>query len=181
MSQDATARGAGKAGPSSRLFGFLLRRPEISIFAVAVALVAYFYLRNPVFLTAGNVRTISQFVAPTAIVAIGLVMVMILGEIDLSVGQAFGFAPIVMWIAYEQFLLVLPLAVLIGLLATAFVGFINGAIRVYLGVPSFVVTLGMFFLLGGLNVILTDGFPKPAPEESTLKSALGAYPYSGIL
>ncbi|MCA3747645.1 MAG: ABC transporter permease [Rubrobacter sp.] len=183
MSEDATAReaGVGKAGASSRLFGFLLRRPEISIFAVAVALVAYFYIRNPVFLTAGNVRTISQFVAPTAIVAIGLVMVMILGEIDLSVGQAFGFAPIVMWIAYEQFLLVLPLAVLIGLLATALVGFINGAIRVYLGVPSFVVTLGMFFLLGGLNVILTDGFPKPAPEASPLKSALGAYPYSGII
>jgi simple sugar transport system permease protein len=108
-------------------------------------------------------------------------MVMILGEIDLSVGQAFAFAPIVMYLAYEQFLLVLPLAILVGLLATAVVGFVNGAVRVYFGVPSFVVTLGMFFLLGGLNVILTGAFPKPAPEASLLKEAFGAYPWSGIL
>jgi len=170
-----------KPGLFSRLLGFLLRRQEISIFVVAVALIVYFQSSNPVFLSQGNIRTLSQFAAATAIVAVGLVMVMILGEIDLSVGQAFAFAPIVMYIAYEQFFLVLPLAVVVGLLATAVIGFINGSIRVYFGVPSFVTTLGMFFLLGGLNVILTGGFPKPGPEESPLKQALGAGPWSGIL
>jgi simple sugar transport system permease protein len=184
MTTDAPAQqetAAEKPGFFSRLFGTLLRRQEASIFLVAVALIVYFYVRNPAFLTQDNIRTVAQFVAATAIVASGLVMVMILGEIDLSVGQAFAFAPIVMYLAYEQLLLVLPLAVVLGLLATAGIGFINGAIRVYLGVPSFVTTLGMFFLLGGLNVILTGGFPKTTPEESALKQALGAYPYAGIL
>jgi simple sugar transport system permease protein len=120
-------------------------------------------------------------VAATAIVAFGLVMVMILGEIDLSVGQAFAFAPIVMYLAYESLFLTLPLAIVVGLLATAVIGFINGAIRVFFGVPSFVTTLGMFFLLTGVNVILTGGFPKIPPEAGWINQAFGAHPWSGIV
>ncbi|TCJ13679.1 ABC transporter permease [Rubrobacter taiwanensis] len=179
MATQATAE--KRPGFFPQLLEALVRRQEAGILVVSVGLILYFYLRNPAFLTQGNIQTLAQFMAATAIVASGLVMVMILGEIDLSVGQAFAFAPIVMWIAYDQLLLVLPLAVVIGLLATAAVGLVNGVMRVFFGVPSFVATLGMFFLLGGLNVILVAGFPKPAPEASWLKSALGAYPYAGIM
>ncbi len=165
----------------SRMVGTLLRRQEASIFVVAIVLIVYFQVSNAAFLSQGNLRNLGQFIAATAIIAVGLVMVMVLGEIDLSVGQTFAFAPIVMWIAYEQLLLVLPLAVIVGLLATAAIGLVNGTIRVYFGVPSFVVTLGMFFLLSGVNVTLVGGFPKTAPEASAVKSALGAYPFSGII
>ena len=174
--------GAGtRDGLVPRLVETLLRRPEISIFLVAVALVIYFQASNPAFLEPANLRGLSQSIAATAIVAAGLVMVMILGEIDLSVGQAFAFAPITMYIAYEQFFLVLPLAVLVGLLMTSIVGLLNGIFRVYFAVPSFVATLGMYFLLGGINVILVGGFPKTTPEEGSLTLALGEYPYAGIL
>lgn len=179
--KDEAATQGEKPGLGSRLLGTLLRRQEISIFLVAVALIIYFQSSNPDFLGGGNIRGLAQSLASTAIVAAGLVMVMILGEIDLSVGQAFAFAPIMLYIAYEKFFLVLPLAVLVGLLGTALVGFINGAVRVYLGVPSFVATLGMFFLLGGVNVILVGGFPKTPPDESWITLSLGAYPYAGIL
>src|SRR3712207_2758171 len=165
----------------SRLSGTFLRRREVGIFAVAVALLIYFQSVNSAFLSQGNIRTLAQFVAATAIVAFGLVMVMILGEIDLSVGQAFAFAPIVMYLAYESLFLTLPLAIVVGLLATAGVGFINGAIRVYFGVPSFVTTLGMFFLLAGTNVILTGGFPKIPPEAGWINQVFGAHPLSGIV
>ena len=184
MTTDAPAKeesGARKPGFFSRLGATLLRRQEASIFVVAVALLIYFQSVNSAFLSQGNIRTIAQFVAATAIVAFGLVMVMILGEIDLSVGQAFAFAPIVMYLSYERLYLVLPLAVVVGLLATALIGLINGTIRVYFGVPSFVTTLGMFFLLTGLNVILTGGFPKIPPDGGWVNQALGAHPWSGIL
>jgi simple sugar transport system permease protein len=187
VAQDAPAREERSTGEVkepgllSRLSGTLLRRREVGIFAVAVALLIYFQSVNSAFLSQGHIRTLAQFVAATAIVAFGLVMVMILGEIDLSVGQAFAFAPIVMYLAYESLFLTLPLAIVVGLLATAGIGFINGAIRVYFGVPSFVTTLGMFFLLAGTNVILTGGFPKFPPEAGWINQAFGAQPWSGIL
>ena len=181
MAEQGTSVEAGRPGPSSRVLGFLLRRQEISIFFVAVALIIYFQSSNSAFLSQGNIRTLSQFAAATAIVAAGLVMVMILGEIDLSVGQAFAFAPIVMYLAYESLYLTLPLALVVGLLATAVIGLINGVVRVYFGVPSFVTTLGMFFLLAGTNVILTGGFPKIPPDGGWINQAIGAHPWSGIV
>ena len=178
MAEDVTEK---KPNFLSRLSGALLQRREISILAVAVALVAYFEASNPVFLSPGNVRNLGQFTAAVAIVAFGLVMVMILGEIDLSVGQAFAFAPIIMYLAYERLFLVLPLAVVVGLLATSVIGLVNGVLRVYLGIPSFVATLGTFFFLFGFNVILTGGFPKIPPQGGALNQVLGSYPYAGIL
>jgi simple sugar transport system permease protein len=181
IKEEETGAEVGKRGFFPRLFGVLLQRREVGIFVVAVALLIYFQSVNSAFLSQGNMRTLAQFVAATAIVAFGLVMVMILGEIDLSVGQAFAFAPIVMYLAYESLFLTLPLAIVVGLLATAVIGFINGAIRVFFGVPSFVTTLGMFFLLTGVNVILTGGFPKIPPEAGWINQAFGAHPWSGIV
>jgi simple sugar transport system permease protein len=179
--EEETRAEVEKRGFFSRLFRVLLQRREVGIFAVAVALLIYFQSVNPAFLSQGNIRTLAQFVAATAIVAFGLVMVMILGEIDLSVGQAFAFAPIVMYLAYESLFLTLPLALVVGLLATAVIGLINGVVRVYFGVPSFVTTLGMFFLLAGTNVILTGGFPKIPPDGGWINQAFGAHPWSGIV
>jgi len=187
VTQDVPVReetGAGeekRPGLFSRLSGTFLRRREVGIFAVAVALLIYFQSANSAFLSQGNIRTLAQFVAATAIVAFGLVMVMILGEIDLSVGQAFAFAPIVMYLAYESLFLTLWLALVVGLLATAVIGLINGVVRVYFGVPSFVTTLGMFFFLAGVNVILTGGFPKIPPDGGWINQAFGAHPWSGIV
>jgi simple sugar transport system permease protein len=179
--EEETGAEVEKRGFFSRLFRVLLQRREVGIFAVAVALLIYFQSVNPAFLSQGNIRTLAQFVAATAIVAFGLVMVMILGEIDLSVGQAFAFAPIVMYLAYESLFLTLPLALVVGLLVTAVIGLINGVVRVYFGVPSFVTTLGMFFLLAGTNVILTGGFPKIPPDGGWINQAFGAHPWSGIV
>jgi simple sugar transport system permease protein len=179
--EEETGAEVEKRGFLSRLSGTLLRRREVGIFVVAVALLIYFQSVNPAFLSQGNIRTLAQFVAATAIVAFGLVMVMILGEIDLSVGQAFAFAPIVMYLAYSNLFLTLPLALVVGLLATAVIGLINGVVRVYFGVPSFVTTLGMYFLLTGVNVILTGGFPKIPPEGGWINQAFGAHPWSGIV
>jgi simple sugar transport system permease protein len=87
----------------------------------------------------------------------------------------------VMYLAYDRLFLVLPLAVIVGLLAVALVGLVNGLITVYLGVSSLITTLGMFFLLAGLNVTLTGGFPATPPETNYLTQALGEYAWSGTI
>lgn len=172
--------GTTEAGLGRRFLNVLLRWREASIFVVAVGLVVYFQLSDPAFLSQGNILTLARFVVSTAIIAAGLCLLLICGEIDLSVGQSFAFAPIVMYLG-ESSGLPLIVAVILGLAATAVIGFINGSVTVYLGVPSLIATLGMFFLLAGLNVTLTDGFPKPVPPRSFVTEALGRYPWSGII
>ncbi|MGH2775302.1 MAG: ABC transporter permease [Actinomycetota bacterium] len=172
------ADGPGRDGVA-RLATALWRRREASIAVVAILLLLYFQSSNDAFLSQANIRGLAQSGYATAIIACGLVMLLICGEIDLSVGSALGFAPIIVYLADQEF--VFPVAVVVGLLATSLVGFLNGAITVYLRVPSFVTTLGTLFLLSGLNVTLTDGFPKPAPEESGLTRILGGGSFSGII
>src|SRR5699024_9410387 len=70
--------------------------------------------------------------------------------------------------------------IVLSLVVAAIVGFVNGAVRVYFGVPSFVVTIGTFFLLAGLNVILLDGFPVQVPT-GTARKVLGEFAYAEIL
>jgi simple sugar transport system permease protein len=170
----STARGLG-----ARLAAALVQRREASVFIVAVVLAVYFQSSNDAFLGSANIRTLTEFIAATAIISAGLVMLLICGEIDLSVGEAFTFAPIVMYLADQT--LILPVAIVVALLVTGIVGVINGFVTIYLKVPSFIATLGMLFLLSGLNVTLTDGFPKPAPDASALTSALGGADFSGII
>lgn len=170
---------AARAGNSvGRVAIALWRRREASIAIVGILLLFYFQSSNEAFLGEGNIRTLTQFAYRTIIIACGLVMLLICGEIDLSVGVVFGFTPIIMHVADEQF--VLPVAILIALLVTLLVGFANGFVTVYLRVPSFVTTLGTLFLISGLNVILTDGFPKPQPEASSFTRLIGDAPFAGI-
>jgi simple sugar transport system permease protein len=172
---------AQERGLGSRLLSGLIRVREASVFVVAAGLIAYFQAANPAFLSEQNILSLARFAVPYVVIAAALCMLLICGEIDLSVGQSFAFAPIVMYLAYDRLFLVLPLAVVVGLLAVALVGLVNGLITVYLGVSSLITTLGMFFLLAGLNVTLTGGFPATTPETNFLTQALGEYAWSGTI
>jgi simple sugar transport system permease protein len=178
VSTAARAQGVS-ANIVARVASALWRRREASIALIVILLVLYFQSLNDAFLSQGNIRTLASSGYAFAIIACGLVMLLICGEIDLSVGVVFGTAPIVVYLADQEF--TLPIAVLIALLAAAAAGLVNGFVTVYLRVPSFITTLGTFFFLSGLNVTLTDGFPKPAPADSTLTDILGGAPYSGII
>src|ERR687892_294364 len=177
--RDQVALQAAAGNPLARVAVTMWRRREASIALVGILLLFYFQSSNDAFLDEGNLRTLTQFAYRTIIIACGLVMLLICGEIDLSVGVVFGFTPIIMHLADEQF--VLPIAILIALLVTLFVGFVNGFVSVYLRVPSFVTTLGTLFLISGLNVILTDGFPKPQPEATSFTRLIGDAPFAGII
>ena len=172
---------AQEPGFGGRLLAVLVRVREVSVLIVAVGLVLYFQAANPAFLSESNILSLARFAVPYVVIASALCLLLICGELDLSVGQSFAFAPIVMYLAYDKFFLVLPLAVLVGLLAVALVGLVNGLITVYLGVSSLITTLGMFFLLAGLNVILTGGFPATTPDTNTLTQILGEYPWAGAI
>jgi len=114
---------------SSRAVEFALERRELSIAVVAIAL--YFYFLNSVtdFASTANLQTLGTFIAATAIIAAGEVFLMISGEIDLSVGQVFALTAFIVYFVEDAGVPIL-LAVLVGLLAAAFIGLVNGVITV---------------------------------------------------
>ena len=159
----------------------VLHWPELSIFVVALLLVAYFEYTNADFLlTDASLQNLSQFVAPAAIIACGEIMLMIGGEIDLSAGMVFALAPFVMHFAVQAGA-PLAAAVALALLVSAAIGLCNGIITVTLLVPSFITTLGTNFLLNGLTLTLSHGAPAEAPDDPGFAAAFGNWGYSEII
>jgi simple sugar transport system permease protein len=159
-----------------------LRRRETSILLVAVGLVIYFRVSSEVFLTEGNLVNISQAAAPTAIVAVGIVFLLVSGEIDLSVGMVFALAPFLMHYAIDFYGIPAIPAILLALLISAGIGLINGFIVVKLRVPSFVTTLGSFYVLQGVVLTTSHAYPAEIPTEADgkIRTWLGAANWSEL-
>ncbi len=172
-------------GPSLRSFvrrgaRLLLRKPESTIAVAGAALVAYFGFANPAFLTTANVEIVSQYVIPVAILAVGQTMLLICGEIDLSMGAVYFMTPFLAYFAMEAGL-PLPLAVVAALAGASIVGLLNGAISIAFGIPSFVVTLGTQLVVSGFTLNISDGFPKRAPSGGAAAGIFGGAQYTGFL
>ena len=131
---------AGEVGSLPIIVGLLL----ITIF---------FQTKNSNFLTAGNFGNLIGQLAPTATIAFGVVFVLLLGEIDLSIGYLSGIAGVVVaelqvggrWTALPGWL-----AILIAVLATGVIGLAQGSFVAFIGVPSFVVTLAGLLIWQGM-------------------------------
>ena len=161
-----------------RVAGTLLRRREASIFVVAVALTVYFWAKNPVFVEGDNAKNITETMAPIALVAAGEVMLLICGEIDLSVGRVYALAPAIVWILCDSEKYNLPIWLGFGaaLVFSASVGLVNGVITTYLRVPSFITTLGMLFFLNGVTLHLMEGSQQFMPGGETFQNIFGSQP-----
>jgi len=176
--------GLEQSPPESRSTGgriaeLLLRRRESTIAIAALILAVYFAVSNPVFFTTPNLRIISQYLIATAILATGQTMLLICGEIDLSMGNVFFMTPFLVFFAIEAGL-PLPLAILIGVLGAGVVGVLNGIITIGAGIPSFIVTLAMGFIINGVTLNISDGFPKRAPSTGLASEIFGGAAFSGL-
>jgi simple sugar transport system permease protein len=158
----------------------LLLRPEASVVVVSAVLVAYFQAANENFLTDANLETLSQFVAAPVIIACGEIMLLICREIDLSVGQVFALAPFIMGYALAAGFPAVA-AILLALAVSALIGLVIGLITIGLRVPSFITSLGMLFLITGVTLTLSRGFPASMPDDKRLADIMGAWSYSEII
>jgi simple sugar transport system permease protein len=154
-----------------RLFKLSLQKPELASALLLLLLVIVFQVRSDsVFLSANNIRGILGILPETALVAVGVTLLMICGEFDLSVGSVFALMPMTMAV------LVVGgwpfwIAVLAGLSLCALIGFLNGWITIRYDIPSFITTLGMLFMARSLTVVISGGFPpriKPGEVPSWL-------------
>lgn len=146
--------------------GILLRYREASILIVAGVLMVYFAMSSSAFLTERNLIVISHIFAPIAILAAGQVLLLVSGQIDLSVGHVYALAPFLMYELIIYYHVPALLAILLAVAAGTGVGAINGLVTVKIGVPSFVTTLGMLNLLHGLTLMISNAYPARVPEAT---------------
>jgi len=163
----------------------LTRQREATVFVVDVLLIVYFGFISTVgrqaFFTHTNLITVTQLAAPIIILALGEVMLLICGEIDLSVGFIYQLAPFIMYFLITNYHVPGLLAILIALLSGPVIGWFNGFLTVSLGLPSFIATLGTGFIINGI-VLTTSGAQQQdiPPEVKGIGQWIGQYAWAEI-
>lgn len=156
----ATPPGASGSAPPARkasqaLTTRLLARPEIGALIAAVVIYLFFFAVAPAFRSPEAFATILYASSLIGIVAVAVGLLMIGGEFDLSAGVAVVTYALTAAMLCYQFNLNLWVGVALALALSMCVGFINGFLVVRTGIPSFLITLGTFFVLQGVNLGVT--------------------------
>jgi ribose transport system permease protein len=137
---------------------------ELGVVIALLLLCAFFWWRNPgVFTKPANLAVIMRFIATFGILAIGEILVIITGGIDLSVGSMTALTGVlVAWLMVKGvggvMFGVIP-AILIVLAFAALVGLWHGFFVTKVGVPAFIITLGTWLIASGAAAYLTKGYP----------------------
>ena len=179
MSSPAGTASPQAAGGRLATLGNLVRATEIDVrlFGMVLALVVIFFgfgaLTNGRFLSAINLLTMSVQAASVAILATGMVLIIVSRNIDLSVGSMVGIIAMTYAVLMHE---VYPttigvdtaygwlLALAIGLALGILIGAVQGFIIAYIGVPSFVVTLGGLLIFRGMVWVVSGGATQ-APND----------------
>jgi simple sugar transport system permease protein len=133
----------------------LLARPELGALVGAIVIYVVFFIVAPPFRDATSLSTVLYSSSVYGIPAIAVAVLMIGGEFDLSAGVAVTSSALVASMFSYQFTANMWLGVGVSLVVALGIGFVNGFLVVRTGIPSFLVTLGTFFMLRGLNLALT--------------------------
>ena len=129
---------------------------EHFIFASLLLLVLFFSLVADNFFSVVTLRTILNQLPALTVVTVGITLVLIVGGIDLSVGSVLGFCAAVVGMAMVGWELSIFTACLFGIGAGILCGSMNGILVAYLGLPSFIVTLGMLEMARGMAYLTTN-------------------------
>jgi D-xylose transport system permease protein len=170
------------AAPGRRSIGGLVAQTEIDLrlfgmlVALVVILLGFHIASGGTMLTPGNMTTLAVQASSVAIMATGMTLVIVSRNIDLSVGSVAG----VVAMAYAMLMSeVLPalgigvghpflwvIALVLGLALGALIGAFQGFIVAYIGVPSFIVTLGGLLAFRGTVWLLSQGAAVPVPDAT---------------
>ncbi|MFD1930139.1 MULTISPECIES: sugar ABC transporter permease [Nonomuraea] len=195
MSTDTLARKPYTAGG-------LLRRGDLGAWPVVGGLLAIaivFGTLNEHFLSAENLTNLALQLAATGTISLGIIMVLLLGEIDLSAGSVSGLCAVVMTILYVKQGWHPMAAIAVALAAALAIGLLHGLMHTKLRMPSFVVTLAgligwqglLLYLLGRGGTInlpfdgfvsrLSDTWLPPAMAWALVAVLVGAYAAAGLI
>ena len=136
----------------------LLQVRELNVLTALLVVVALISFSTPYFLTTDNLMGVFRSFSLIAIMSIGMVMVIITGGIDLSVGSVMGLSSLVTALGFQSSLP--SMVCILGGLATGLLfGLFNGALITLIRLPPFIATLGSLSIGRGLMYIITHGVP----------------------
>src|SRR5687767_11131477 len=133
--------------------------------AVLAGIWLYFHwATNSIFLTPRNLSNLATQMSVTGILAVGMLMLIVSGNIDLSVGSVLGFAGGIAAYSLTVLGYGLPAAIVFAVTVAIVIGVFQGALTAYLNIPAFIVTLGgllvwrgaVKWLLGGNTIPISD-------------------------
>jgi ribose transport system permease protein len=141
---------------------------SFSILMVAIAMCIILSILNPTFISVANIQSVTRAFSYIAIMAIGEMLVILTGGIDLSVGSMIGLGGLLsaFFIATAQ--LPVFVSVLLAILACAAFGIINGFLVTRVNLPPFIATLGIMSIARSVCFIITKGYPILRLPESFL-------------
>lgn len=180
MSTTTTSSKENPLSKISRRFGVNMQAYGL-IIALIMIWIFFFFMTDGVYLSPQNFSNLFRQMTITAILSVGMVLVIVATHIDLSVGKLAGYVSVV--VAYFQAYtiheyipdaspaLITILSVLVGLAVGTFYGVAQAYIIAYIRVPAFIVTLGSMWILTGMILVRTAG--KTIPANQPLFSEIG--------
>ncbi|MEK7474494.1 MAG: ABC transporter permease [Candidatus Coatesbacteria bacterium] len=136
-----------------------LKSGEAGIALALLILFAGLSWGSPEFLSADNLLTVARQFSVYGIIAVGMTFVIVAGEIDLSVGSVLALSACLSARLVVEHAWPLGGAMAAAIAAGAAAGWVNGALTVGLGIPSFIITLGMMSVVRGVTYVFTGAMP----------------------
>ncbi len=159
-----------------KLLQSVFSRPEMGALLMLIALTLFFEILPRVtqgqawtFINENNLRNLLSVLPELGLITIGVTLLLIVKEFDLSVGSLSALTPVLMFEMMNEGSRLLNfgvgpwVAIPLALAVAAGVGYLNGWITLKFKIHSFVTTLGMLFVVRSLAVVVTDGFPPSTP------------------
>lgn len=161
-------------------------RAYVMIGVLALIWAYFHWATSSIFLTPTNLSNLATQMSVTAIIAVGMLMVIVSGNIDLSVGSMLGFAGGIAAVSMTTYEFGLVPSIILAIVVGVLIGVFQGALTAYLSIPAFIVTLGgllawrgaVKWLLGGYTVPIADGTFKGIGNEYILP--IGGWIIAGV-
>lgn len=178
MTMTAQANLPMKPPVSRRVLQAFIDIRELTLIVLIAAIVIVMSNINPYFLSFSNFRAVAVGMAPTAIIVIGMAILLASGGFDLSVGSVMALSSTVVALLLLTGMAI-PLAVACGLILGGIVGVVNGVLVTGLGINPLIATLGTMSIARGIALVLTEGFSVsslPASFAWIGKADIGGFP-----
>jgi putative multiple sugar transport system permease protein len=141
------------------------------VFALIALLLAFNFTSHGRMLTSSNFQNLLSGNAYVLILSIGMVMVIVIGQIDLSVGSVAGVAVMAVALSIKSWGIPWWLGVLVGLAVGALIGVWQGFWLAKVGIPGFITTLGGMMIFRGAVTWMSGSISQPVPSELTYLGA----------